>query len=65
MVTLTSWLSPARLAGLLAILIAVTDHWAFHDGFGLDRDIGLMMLGLGWLGGVVVGSLQERLSLRK
>lgn len=51
---LRDWTAPA--AGAAAILAALVDHWAFHDGFGLAWDQALFLAGITWLAGVAVPS---------
>lgn len=53
---MSAWLSPAHAAGVLAIVVGVVDHWAFHDAFGLQWDQALILSGVVWLGGVAVPS---------
>ena len=43
-------------AGVLSVLIGLTDHWLFHNGFGLTWDQALILAGLTFLGGVSVPS---------
>lgn len=42
------------LAGFLAVLVGLADHWAFHDGFGLTWDQAIVLAGVGYLVGVGV-----------
>lgn len=52
MTTLNAFLTPAHIAGMIAVLIGAVDAWAFHASFGLLWDQGLIVTGLGFFAGV-------------
>jgi hypothetical protein len=50
------WLSPAHVAGLLALLIGLLDVWLFGSRFTMEFDKALLLTGLAWTAGVAVPS---------
>lgn len=52
--------TPAHVAGVLAVLIGFVDHALLHDAFGLQWDQALVLGGITFLAGVAVPSPLNR-----
>lgn len=53
---MAAFVTPAHVAGALAVLIGFADHAFLHDAFGLQWDQALVLGGISFLAGVAVPS---------